>query len=53
MSDALPYARVTRFLRLLGDKNYLNNYFAMYTRLPRSRLRVYLESPAFLVLRWI
>ena len=29
-SDALPYTRGTRTPRLLGMKNYLNNYFVMY-----------------------
>ena len=27
---------------------YLNNYFAMYTRLTRSRIREELASPAYL-----
>ena len=39
-SEMLLYARVTRIPRLLGLKNYLNNYFAMYIRLMRSRMRV-------------
>ena len=30
---ALPYRRGTRIPRLLGGTNYLDNYFAMYTRL--------------------
>ena len=29
-------------------KNYENNYFAMYTRLTRYRLRLKLGSPAYL-----
>ena len=33
---------------LLGVRNYLNNYFAMYTRLTRSRIRVELAYPAYL-----
>ena len=36
-SDALPYTRTTRIPRLLQVRNYFNNYFAMYTRLTRSR----------------
>ena len=48
MSDGLPYTRGTRIPFLLGVRNYLNNYFAMYTRLTRSRLRVELASPAYL-----
>ena len=39
-SDALPYTRGIRILRLLGVKKYLNNYFAMYKRLTLSRIRV-------------
>ena len=34
--------------RLLGVRNYSNNYLAMYTRLTRSRIRVDLVSPAYL-----
>ena len=48
MSDALPYTREYRVLRLLGVRYYLNNYCAMYTRLTRSRIRVNLVSPAYL-----
>ena len=44
MSDALPYRRGTRIPHLLGVRNYLNNYFVMYTRLTRSRIRVELAS---------
>ena len=36
----LPYTRGTGIPRLLEVRNYLNNYFAMYTRLTRSRIRV-------------
>ena len=32
--------------RLLGIKNYLNNYLAMYTRLTRSHIRVEIYPPA-------
>ena len=31
MSNPLPYTRETRNPRLLEVKNYLNNYFTMYT----------------------
>ena len=51
MSDALLYARETRIPRLLGDRNYINNYFAMYTCLTRFRIRVELASPAYLGFR--
>ena len=34
-SDGLPYTRGIRIPCLLGVRNYLNNYFAMYTRLTR------------------
>ena len=40
--------RETRIPRLLGVKNYLNNYFTMYKRLTRFRIRVILASPAYL-----
>ena len=39
MSETLPYTRGTRIPRLLGVRNYLNNYFA-YKRLTRSRISV-------------
>ena len=45
MSDALPYTRQSRIPRLLEDKNYLNNYFTMYTYLTRFRIRVELATP--------
>ena len=48
MSDAVPYKRGTRIPRLLGVRNYLNNYFAMYKRLTRSRIRVELASPGYM-----
>ena len=38
MSDALPYMRGIRIPRLLGVRYYLNNYYAMYTCLKRSRI---------------
>ena len=34
----LPYSGGPRIPRLLGVRNYLNNYFAMYKRLTRSRV---------------
>ena len=46
------YTRVTRshirMPSLLGVSIYLNNYFAMYKHLTRSRIRVELASPAYL-----
>ena len=42
------YKRGTRIPRPLGVMNYLNNYFAMYIRLTRSRVRVERASPAYL-----
>ena len=48
MSDTFPDTRGTCIPRLLGVKNYVNNYFAMYTRLTRSRMRVDLASFAYL-----
>ena len=41
------YTRGNHIPRLLGVKNYLNNYFA-YKRLTRFRIRVKLASPAYL-----
>ena len=41
------YTRGTRIFRLLGVRNYLNNYFA-YKRLTRSRICGELESHAYL-----
>ena len=41
------YRRRTSIPRLLGFKNYLNNYYAMYTRLTRSRISVEFASPAY------
>ena len=52
MPDALPYTRRTRIPRLLGVKNYLNNYFA-YNRLSVSLTLVELAAPAYLGLRII
>ena len=48
MSDALPYTGEARIPRLLGVKNYLNNYFAMLTCLPRIRIGVKLASLDYL-----
>ena len=48
MSDAFPYTGGTRIHLLLGVKNYLNNYFAMYICLTRFRIRVELASTAYL-----
>ena len=38
---------------LLGVKNYLNNYFAIYMRLTHYRIRAELGSPAYLALEII
>ena len=48
MSNGLPYTRGPRIPCLLGVRNYLNNYAAMYKRLTRFRIRVELASPAYL-----
>ena len=48
MSDPLAYTRGSRIPRLLGVRNYLNNYFAMYRRLTRSHIRAELAFPAYL-----
>ena len=59
MCDALPYTGVTRIARLTykrgtriprlrGVRNYLNNYFTIYKRLTRSRIREELASPTYL-----
>ena len=45
MFDALPYMRETRLPSLLWVKNYLNNYFVMYTRLTGSRILVWNSPP--------
>ena len=45
MSEALPYTRRTRIPRVLGVKNYLNNYFTVCKRLTRSRIHDELASP--------
>ena len=47
MSEALPGTRGTRNPRLLRVSNYLNNYFATYTRLTRYSIRVELASLAY------
>ena len=44
-SDALLYPRVTCIPCLLEVKNYLNNYFAMYTCLKRTRIWVWNWHP--------
>ena len=46
--DAFAYTRGTRIAHLNGVRSYLNNYFAMYTRATLYRIRVDLESPAYL-----
>ena len=43
-----PHTRGTRIPRLLNVRNYLKNYFAMYKRLTRTRIRVELTSSAYL-----
>ena len=53
MSDPLPYTGITRIPRLIGVKNYLNNYLAIQTCLPYSHIHVYFGSLAYLVLRII
>ena len=40
MSNALPYTRGTRIPRLVGVRNYLNNYFVMCKHLTRLHIRV-------------
>ena len=40
--------RATRIPRLFGVGNYLNNYFAMYTRLIRTHIHADLASRAYL-----
>ena len=47
-SDALPYTGGTRIPHLLAVRNYFKNFFAMYTRLTRFRIRVELAFPAYL-----
>ena len=47
---SLPYTRGNRILRLRGVRNYLNNYFAMYTRLTPSHIYADLAFPAYLEL---
>ena len=42
------YIRGTRISRLLGVKDYLNNYFAMYKRLTSSHIYVELASLTYL-----
>ena len=47
-SDALPYTRGTRILRLHGVRNYLKNYIAIYKHLTHSRICVELASHAYM-----
>ena len=49
----LQYSRGIGTFRLHVVKNYLINYFAMYTRLTRSRIGVELASSAYLGIRII
>ena len=44
----LPYSPGTRILRLLGVRYYLNNDFANYALLTRTRIRGEIASPAHL-----
>ena len=48
MSDVLPYRRGTLILHLLAVRNNINYYFALYTRLTHSRIRMEIASPAYL-----
>ena len=45
---ARPYTRGPRIPHLFGFRNYLNNHFAMYKRLTRSRIHVEITTPAHL-----
>ena len=49
----LPYSGRTCIPRLLGVSNYLNNYFAIYTRLTRLHIQADLASPTYFWLRII
>ena len=53
MDTRLTHFRISVKLASLpiGFKNYLNNYFVMYTRLTRFHISVALASPAYLGLR--
>ena len=42
-----PYTGGTRIPRLLGVRYYLNNYFANYTHVKHSLIRVELAFPAY------
>ena len=53
MQGILPYSRGIRTFRLHVVKNYLINYFALYSRLTCSRIRVEVASPATVGLRII
>ena len=44
----LSYTPGIRIYRLLGLRNYLDNYFAMYKRLPRSFIQVEHATPRLL-----
>ena len=48
MSDTHVYTRGTRIPRILGVRNYINNYFAMYKRLTRSHIHADLPPPTYL-----
>ena len=54
MYKHLTHCRIRVELAARADlgfaRNFLNNYFANYTRLTLSRIRVELASPAYLVL---
>ena len=52
-SNVIITQRGTGMPRVLGVRNDLNNYFAMYKCLTRSRIRVELASPAYSGLRII
>ena len=52
-SNALPYTHGSRIPRLLGVRNYLNNYFSMYMRLTLSRINADLASHTYFWLRII
>ena len=48
--EALPYTGGTRTPRLLGVRNYLNNFFTMHKGLTRTCIHVEVASPAYLEL---
>ena len=47
-SDALPNTGGTQIHHLRGVRNYLNNYFAKFKCLTRTRIRVELACPAYM-----